>query len=179
VNHADHVELLRDGVAGKVWADFGSGAGAFTLALAEILGSHGEIHSIEKNSSALRQQERNLQTLYPNTPVHYYIKDYTQKINLPPLDGIVAANTLHFHKNKSPIVNLLRSYLLPTGRFIVIEYNIDSGNSAVPYPLPFVLWEQLAANAGFTSTKLLKRRTSSFLREIYSALSDQLKTYGE
>ena len=38
--HSDHVRLLRDGVpqAGGVWADIGSGGGAFTLALADLLG---------------------------------------------------------------------------------------------------------------------------------------------
>lgn len=46
MNHNDHVNLLRNGVtdAGKLWADFGSGSGAFTLAFADLLGSGGEIH---------------------------------------------------------------------------------------------------------------------------------------
>src|SRR5690554_4106120 len=40
MNHQDHVNLLRPGVpaTGGVWADFGAGTGAFTLALAELLG---------------------------------------------------------------------------------------------------------------------------------------------
>jgi len=38
MDHKDHVNLLRNGItnAGGVWADFGSGQGAFTLALAEL-----------------------------------------------------------------------------------------------------------------------------------------------
>ena len=37
MQHADHVALLRGGVSspGGVWADFGAGRGAFSLALAE------------------------------------------------------------------------------------------------------------------------------------------------
>lgn len=39
MNHADHVKLLRDGIhaPGGIWAYFGSGHGAFTLALADLL----------------------------------------------------------------------------------------------------------------------------------------------
>ena len=40
MNHTDHVNLLREGISepGGVWAEFGSGSGAFTMALAELLG---------------------------------------------------------------------------------------------------------------------------------------------
>jgi len=43
MDHRDHVNLLRGGVQtpSGLWADFGSGAGAFTLALAELLRSGG------------------------------------------------------------------------------------------------------------------------------------------
>ena len=37
MDHTDHVNLIRAGVStGGVWADFGSGGGAFTLALADV-----------------------------------------------------------------------------------------------------------------------------------------------
>jgi hypothetical protein len=39
LDHADHVRLLRDAATrGGTWAGLGAGAGAFTLALAELLG---------------------------------------------------------------------------------------------------------------------------------------------
>ena len=56
---------------------------------------------------------------------------------LPPLDGIVAANALHFQQDQSPVLSLFFTYLKPTGRMILVEYNIDKGNYAVPYPLPY------------------------------------------
>jgi ubiquinone/menaquinone biosynthesis C-methylase UbiE len=48
MNHNDHVSLIRNGVAtsGGVWADFGAGTGAFTLALAEVVGPGAEIYGI-------------------------------------------------------------------------------------------------------------------------------------
>ncbi len=176
MNHADHVALLRGGieVPGGTWADFGSGTGAFTLALADLIGPAGVIYSIEQDRSALTLQERLLREQFPNTIVHYRVADFTRPIrdSVPTLDGIVIANALHFHRSPEPIVKRLKSYLRPQGRFIVVEYNIEQGNSAVPYPVAYRMWEELAQRCGFTHTQLLKTRPSRFLKEIYSAVSE-------
>jgi ubiquinone/menaquinone biosynthesis C-methylase UbiE len=165
--------LLRGGIEtiGGVWADFGSGAGAFTLALADLIGPTGMIYSIDQDRSALAQQERAMRDQFPGTIVHYRPADFTHPIDLPPLDGIVMANSLHFHPQKAPIVRLVKRYLRPHGRLILIEYNVEQGNSAVPYPVSFSQWEKLAARCGFTHTQLLMTRPSRFLKEIYSAVS--------
>jgi SAM-dependent methyltransferase len=174
MNHDDHVALLRKGIdqPGGVWADFGSGTGAFTLALADLIGPTGVIYSIEQDRSALAQQERSMVAEFPNSIVHYRAEDFTRPIDLPELDGIVMANALHFHRRPEPIVQLLRSYLRPYGHFILVEYNIEQGNSAVPYPVSYRMWEELASRCGFKHTRLLKTRPSRFLREIYSAVSE-------
>jgi ubiquinone/menaquinone biosynthesis C-methylase UbiE len=174
MNHADHVNLLRGGIpgAGGVWADFGSGAGAFTLALAELIGPTGAIYSIDKDRGALREQERAMRDRFPGLAVHYRAADFTRPIpDLSPLDGLVAANSLHFHRDKMAVVTLLKRTLRPGGRFLVVEYNVEGGNFAVPHPLSFKTWADLASRAGFTTTQLLVTRPSRFLREIYSAVS--------
>ena len=84
---------------------------------------------------------------------------------------IVMANALHFEQAQVEVVQLLRSYLRPAGRLVIVEYNIDRGNFAVPYPVPYRRWERLAQEAGFVHTELLATRPSRFLREIYSAAS--------
>jgi SAM-dependent methyltransferase len=174
MNHDDHVALLRGGIeqAGGVWADFGSGTGAFTLALADLIGPTGVIYSIEQDRSALAQQEGSMRERFPELIVHTRAADFTRLIDLPALDGIVMANALHFHRRKEPIVQLLKSYLRPHGRFILVEYNVEQGNSAVPYPVSYRQWEDLAQRCGFTRTRLLKTRPSHFLKEIYSAVSE-------
>ncbi len=173
MNHDDHVALLRGGIEapGGTWADFGSGTGAFTLALADLIGPTGVIYSIEQDRSALAQQERSMQARFPNSIVHYRVADFTHPIDLPQLDGIVMANALHFHRNKEPIVQLLKSYLQRQGRLILVEYNIEQGNSAVPFPISYRQWEPLAKRMGFTHTRLLMARPSRFLKEIYAAAS--------
>ncbi len=108
---------------------------------------------------------------FPAAEVRYYERDFTRPLELPPLDGIVMANSLHFQRNASAVLEHVKSFLSPGGRIVIVEYNIDRGNFAVPYPVPYSRWESLAKEAGFTHTELLARRPSRFLQEIYSAVS--------
>jgi ubiquinone/menaquinone biosynthesis C-methylase UbiE len=173
MDHRDHVELLRDGVigGGPVWADLGSGEGAFTLALADILGSTGSIHSVDRDGRALRIQLEKLQAAFPDVAVTQLAADFTQPLELPPLDGIVMANSLHFIRDKGPVLELVRGYLKPGGRFVLVEYDSDRGNPWVPYPMTFPTWAAIAADAGFRETQKVASAPSRFLGSIYSALS--------
>lgn len=173
MNHTDHANLLRDGIPepGGIWADLGSGSGAFTLALAELLGPGARIYSIDKKKSALRRQEQDLRKRFPGTHLQTITADYTHPLDLPPLDGVVMANALHFQRRKDDVLQLIHGYLRPGGRLILVEYNVDRGNFWVPHPLSYSSWEKLAERNGFANTRLLQTRSSSFLREFYSALS--------
>jgi ubiquinone/menaquinone biosynthesis C-methylase UbiE len=173
MDHADHVNLLRAGVPqpGGVWADLGAGDGAFTLALADLLGPGGELYAIDRDRGALRRGERRMRARFPEVTAHFVVADYTNPIHLPPLDGAVMANTLHFQREKRHVLERVRGYLRPGGRFILVEYNTGRGNRWVPYPLTFERWSDLARDVGFTRTRLLATRPSRFLGEIYSAVS--------
>jgi SAM-dependent methyltransferase len=190
MNHQDHVNLLRSGVptnvastaskgqqaqtpADAVWADLGSGAGAFTLALADLLGSGARIYSVDRDGAALAEQRRALQSHFPSTAVRYLTADFTHSLDLPPLDGVVMANSLHFvpYPDQPAMIRRVRSYLRPGGRLILVEYNADQGNPWVPYPLSYSKWARLARQNGFAETRLLARVPSRFLGEIYAALS--------
>lgn len=179
MNHADHVNLIKDGlpagggepVPNRLWADFGSGTGAFTLALAELLDESGVIYSVDKDRGALDYQARIMGERFPRVAAHYRVADFTRPLQLPPLDGIVVANALHFQRDKDRVAQLLRSYLKPGGRLIVVEYNVDSGNFAVPHPISFPNWQALARRIGFGETRLLATRPSRFLKEFYAAVS--------
>jgi len=173
VNHQDHLNLLSKGIPnpGGIWADFGAGRGAFTLALAELLGPTAVIHAIDKDKRALQEQARLMSARFPHVTVYYHIADFTTPLSLPPLDGIVAANTLHFLRRKEQTLKLWRGYLRENGRLLIVEYNVDRGNFWVPYPFSYPTWEKLAVKIGFTETRLLVKRPSRFLGEIYSAVS--------
>jgi len=172
VNHADHVGLLRGGVApGGVWADLGSGTGAFTLALADLLGPAGTIYSVDTDRGALRVQEQAMHARFPATRVHYWVADFTRPLDLPPLDGVVMANSLHFLRQKEPVLARIYDYLRPGGCLVLVEYNADRGNLWVPHPLAYGTWEALARRQGFVATRRLAAVPSRFLGEIYAAAS--------
>jgi SAM-dependent methyltransferase len=164
---------LRDGVPepGGVWADLGSGEGAFTLALADLLGPGGRIYSVDRDRGALDVQARALRARFPAVQVQTRAADFTRPLDLPSLDGIVMANSLHFVRHPAPVLALLRGYLRPGGRLIVVEYNADHGNMWVPHPFSYPTWVTRAEEAGFVDTRLLATIPSRFLGEIYSALS--------
>lgn len=173
MDHADHVRLIRDGVTGggPVWADLGSGEGAFTLALADLLGPAGSIHTVDRDRGAIEEQLRRLSARFPDVSVTPLVADFTTPIDLPPLDGIVMANSVHFVRDKGPVLELVRGYLRPGGRLVLVEYGADQGNQWVPYPLSFATWSRVATAAGFRDTRQLATVPSRFLGSIYSAVS--------
>lgn len=173
MDHQDHINLLKAGIPGKggVWADFGSGWGAFTLALAELLGPTGVIYSIDVDQAALRQQEKALAARFPKSTLYTRQADFSRPLELPPLDGLVVANALHFLAQKDQTIRLLAGYLRPGGRFLVVEYDTDRGNRWVPHPFSFPGWGQLARRNGLEKTELLATAPSSFLGRFYAAVS--------
>lgn len=173
MNHQDHVNLLKKGIlqAGGVWADFGAGSGAFTLALAGLIGPGGIIFAVDKNGRDLKKLENAFYQNYPDLALHTIKGDFTRPLSLPPLDGLVMANSLHFIRNKEPVVQRLRDYLKVDGRFLLVEYNVNRGNVWVPHPISYTSWAGLAERCGFSHTEFLAARPSRFLHEIYTAVS--------
>jgi ubiquinone/menaquinone biosynthesis C-methylase UbiE len=173
MNHQDHVALLRNGIkeVGGVWADLGAGDGAFTLALAELIGDSGTIYAVDRNQGALHRLARAMQDHFPNVTLHTLVADFERPLDLPPLDGIVMANSLHFIRNKASVLARIRGYLKPEGRLLMVEYNSDKGNIWAPYPFAYPTWQRMSKESGFTHTELLATYPSRFLREIYAAAS--------
>jgi ubiquinone/menaquinone biosynthesis C-methylase UbiE len=174
VDHADHVGLLRRAVEpGGTWADIGAGEGAFTLALADLLGPGGRIVAVDRDARALRENERRVRVRFPETDLSAVTADVTGPLDLPELDGLVAANSLHYvpRERQVMVIQGLARRLRPGGRFVVVEYDVDRGNPWVPHPFSFAAWERLAAAAGLIETRLMGRVPSRFLDAIYAAES--------
>jgi ubiquinone/menaquinone biosynthesis C-methylase UbiE len=173
MDHRDHVALLRPGIdqPGGTWADLGAGEGTFTLALAELLGPGATLYAVDRDARSLRRNRQQLELRFPATALQTVTADFTQLPDLPPMDGLVMANSLHFVRDKTPVVRAVRSLLKPGGTLLLVEYNVDQGNRWVPYPLSFPSWQRVATAAGFHTTTILATRPSRFLDEIYSARS--------
>lgn len=180
MDHPDHVALIRAGVPGPggVWADFGAGGGAFTLALAELVRAGGRIWAIDRDARALRAAGAALRARFPAVAVETVVGDIGRPLDLPALDGALAANALHFlrERERDAALGLIRGYLRPGGRLIVVEYGTDRGNPWVPHPFSYPTWETIARRNGFVGTRLLARRPSRFLGEIYAAACERPTT---
>jgi SAM-dependent methyltransferase len=174
LNHADLVALIRDGVlpihgevarsaGGARWADLGAGEGNFTRALADLVGPEAYITAVDKDARALRSIGGGVETR---------VADFTRPLDLHDLDGVVMANSLHYVRDKQPVLESVRKMLRPGGRLIIVEYGADRGNPWVPYPFTYPQWEKLAARAGFKNTVLLKTIPSRWLGSMYSAVSE-------
>ena len=174
MDHADHVGLIRAGVEDRhgAWADLGSGTGAFTLALADVLAGRGSIVSVDRDGRSQAEQRERMAATFPATDIRYLEADFTRAIELPALDGILMANSLHFVRDKEPVLRRLLAHLRPGGRFILVEYDADRGNPWVPHPVSFARWQDIAASVGLGGTRLIGRVPSRFLGAIYGAASE-------
>jgi ubiquinone/menaquinone biosynthesis C-methylase UbiE len=175
VDRSDLVALLRNGVVttGGRWADLGAGDGAFTLALADLLGSGGQITALDRDAGSLQRLASAARAESSPASINTVVADFTRALGLAGLDGVVMANSLHFVRDKAPVLASVRSMLKPGGTLIVIEYETDSGNPWVPHPFSFARWERMAAAAGFEQTRLLHRYPSRHFGSMYSAASNK------
>ena len=184
MDHADHVRLLRDGVSAAkagggasgtgIWLDLGAGEGAFTLALADLLLPGSTIHAVDRDARALAQNERvhaHLARGRETAALVTHVADFTRPLDLPAADGVVMANSLHFVRDKGPVLARVRAMLKPGAPLLLVEYDADAGNPWVPYPLSFETWKTVAVANGFSEPRLLASEPSRFLRRIYSTAS--------
>ena len=178
MEHPDHVALIRDGVvgAGNRWLELGAGRGAFTLALADLLGPGGRIVAVDRASGDLTRMAAELAVRFPGTDLSTMTADFRHPDELgledEVFDGLLVANALHFVRRPESVIAGFIGRLQPGGRVVVVEYDTDGGNMWVPHPFSYASWQRIAAEAGLSGTRLIGRAPSRFLGAIYAAASD-------
>lgn len=168
------VALIRAGAGepGGVWADLGAGTGNFTWALAELLGPQATIYALDRDARAIAAQQGRLRASPPAATIIPRQADVLRPLGLPPLDGILAANLLHFIRDQAGLLGRLRADLRPGGRLLVVEYEQAQPIPWVPYPLPFARLAALLAETGFgAATQVGSRRSPSSGQVLYAAMA--------
>src|SRR5438034_9242640 len=100
MDHADHVRLLAGAVRqheGGTWADLGAGTGAFTLALADLIGPHGLIHAIDRDRGALAELRTAFVSALPQAELRVQVADFTRRLAHSDLDGSASADAPQFY----------------------------------------------------------------------------------
>jgi ubiquinone/menaquinone biosynthesis C-methylase UbiE len=175
VEHPDHVRLIRHGVqgAGSRWLELGAGRGAFTLALAELLGTPGDVTAVDRDAPALADLSRSMADLFPAVGLRTIVADFTRLEPSVggPFDGLLAANSLHFQRDADAVLGQWLPLVRPAGRLVVVEYDTDHGTPYVPHPISFRRLPYVLARAGFAEPRLIGRVPSRYLGAIYAAVS--------
>jgi SAM-dependent methyltransferase len=160
---------------GDTWADLGSGTGAFTLALAELLGPGARIVSIDRDAGTMRSQAHEVRRRFPGIELDARVAEFERPLDLPLLDGLVAANSLHSvdPARQFEVERRLAEHLRPGGGFVVVEYDADRGNPWVPHPFSSPRWLEIATAAGLDGAREIGRVPSRFLGAICSAVAER------
>ena len=142
VHVREAVALLRPALPehSRLWADLGAGTGTFTLALASIIGREGHIVAVDRDPSALQVLRRAVDRAGAHiATVETVVADFITLPTLPPLDGLLIGNALHYVPTTEQAVVLRRlgDALRSGGRMVVVEYEERRPNRWVPYPISF------------------------------------------
>ena len=180
MNAREAVALIATAVEGRggTWMDIGAGDGTFTRALTQCLEPRSRIYAIDRDPDALSALRRWAEREGANViPV---AADFTRSFELPGLeeqqllDGMLAANALHFVKNPAPVLARLVERVRPGGRVIVIEYDRRRASRWVPYPIDSDRLPEIAAIAGLTAPTFTATRPSLYGGAIYVAAMDRV-----
>lgn len=175
MDHADHVALIRGALdgAGPRWLELGAGSGAFTLALLDVIGDAAQVVAIDRDAGALRKLEEAVASRFRARAVRTTVADFTRPLPVEPasFDGVLMANSLHFVRDKAPVLRAAIDALRPGGRFLIVEYGSDRGNPWVPWPMSYPKWAELAAQVGLLATRRVGEVPSRFLGSMYAAVS--------
>ncbi len=165
------IELIKDPdipTAGKTcWTDLGCGSGLFTNALSFLLEPESTIYAVDKNIHALSKLEP-----MNNIAIEKLQSDFiNDELNFNDLDGILMANSLHFVRDKATVINKMIKLLKENGCFLIVEYDTDSPNPWVTYPVSYRSLTFLFEKHRYGFIKKINQMPSKYNRSaIYSAL---------
>ena len=150
---SDALKLLQPALPKKVaakWADLGSGEGLFTTALSHLIAEGSVIYAVDSNASALKKIKIDKKVALITIAANFE----QDQLPLRDLDGILMANALHFVKEKLPFIQKIQTYLKPSGKLLLIEYDTDAPNKWVPFPISYSSCQHLFFELGYTVEKI-------------------------
>ena len=169
------------GETGGVWADLGAGSGVFTRALATLIGPAGTVYAVDRNPGALRELTRTDDRAAGGAAIRTVVADFAEPLELPPLDGVLVANALHYvpYADQPAVLRRVASMLTDGAPIVVVEYDRRHANQWVPYPTTPAALAAAARDAGLDVPTVLATRPSQYGGAIYSAIVRRPGSAGE
>ena len=155
------------------WADIGAGDGLFTRVLARLVGPNGTVYAIDRDAGAIDQLTALAASVRRGSeaPVKPLLGDVSEVRRIPPVDGALLANMLHFvpRDQQGSTLSEVAARLRPAGRIVVIEYDNRAANRWVPYPISRKELAELAGEAGLDEPDVTATRPSAYGGILYVA----------
>jgi len=180
----DAVALIAPAVPARgAWADLGAGRGTFSRALAACLGPRGRVYAVDRDASAVAALARERGGRRAAAPITPLLADFTdaaawRALDLPPLDGVLLANALHFVPSgaQPAVLASIAARVRTEGRLLLVEYEGRPASRWVPHPVSL---ERLAAIAppDVSPPVEVGRRRAAFGGWMYAARCDRLPPY--
>jgi len=97
--------------------------------------------------------------------------DFTRPLDLPPLDGALIANALHFVSavEQPGVLARIARGVRPGGQIVIVEYESRGPSRWVPYPVSLARLEEIARAAQLGAPVSLGTRPSEFGGTLYAA----------
>lgn len=162
------IALIKEGTgtaAPQTWADLGCGAGTFTFALAELLPPGSCIYAVDTMQQKLSSPRKDIEIIFQKAD---FEKDDLQ---LPLLNGILMANSLHYIKNQLNFVEKTNRFFKEERKIVIVEYDNMSANRWVPFPVDYSDLKALLLRAGYKNISKIGERNAVYGRKMYAALA--------
>jgi SAM-dependent methyltransferase len=114
---------------------------------------------------ALDKNPHDLHRISGKPSVHFEVReaDFHDLLDLPPLDGVLMANALHYATDHVNVLKNVLASLRRNGTFILIEYDTIIPNDPwVPNPVSFKLFRELCGKVGLTEPVLMGTKESVY-----------------
>jgi len=154
------------------WADLGAGTGTFTIALAHLVGSKGRVYAVEREASAVETLRAIARERGPaDARILVSQADFTKLPELPPLDGALLANELHFVQSgeQAAVLHRVGERLIAAGALVIVEYDSRPPSPWVPFPVSLTRLAELARLAQLGRPEVIGRQRSMFGGSMYAA----------
>ena len=162
----DEVLLNLDIKKGMKIADFGCGAGYFTILLAKMVDKDGTIYAVDVQQSALESVEGraridsilNIETIRGDLE-----RENGSRLENKSVDMVMLANILFQSKSKDAILKESKRVLGKNGRLVVIEWNDDAQFGPKPaYRISKEELKKIVKDSGFVLEKEFNAGSSHY-----------------